>query len=109
PVRVGEARPGLRLQLVVAHVLGLEREGGVEVTREGVGRLAGNPEHLVEVVIRDALRSLRGDGGPHALRARAPLEGSQQVRLEALGAERYARHTTLDQDSSLGRRDRLRV
>ena len=36
------------------------------------------------------------------LRPGPPLEDVQQVRAEALGAERHARHATLDQHSSLG-------
>jgi len=48
PVRVGEPRPLLGLELVVRDVLRCERKRFVDVSREGGGALAGNPVQEVE-------------------------------------------------------------
>ena len=87
-VRVREARARLRLELVAGEVLRLERDRLREVALE-VGRaLAGNAVDQVERDVVEAGIAQRRHGSADVLRARAPLERLEQVRLEALRAER---------------------
>ena len=87
----------------------LEREQILEVRSKVGPLLARNPEDQVEVEALDARLPKHADRSRDLLRSGPPLEDVQQVRAEALGAERHTRHATLDQHSSLGRRDRLGV
>ncbi len=106
---VGEARSGLRLELVAGQVLGLERERGLEVTRQVVVRLAGNPVDQVEREVVEAGFAERRDGGAHLRGARAALEHLEQVRLEALRPERDAVDAVLAEERCELRRDGLGV
>ena len=93
PMRVGEARSGLRLELVTRQVLGPELESVGEVGIEIGGGLAGNP---VDEVERDVVKSgiaKMVEGPPDGVRLDNTVEDLQQVRPEALHAQRDSIHT----------------
>jgi hypothetical protein len=89
---VGEARPRLRLELVAGQVLRLEREGVVEVRLEIGGALAGDPVDEIERDVAKSGITKMMHGAADVVRAGNTLEHLQQLRPEALRAERHARH-----------------
>ena len=92
-MRVGEARPMLGLELVTRQVLGPELESVGEVGIEIGGGLARNP---VDEVERDVVKSgitKMVEGTPDGVRLDNTVEDLQQVRPEALHAQRDSIHT----------------
>ena len=92
-VRVREARPGLRLELVARQVLRFEREGFGQIGVEIGGALAGD---AVDEIERDVVESgiTKSVHRPtDVVRRRLPLERLEQMRPERLCAERDASHT----------------
>src|SRR5204863_7662888 len=92
PVRVGEPRSGLRLELVIGEVLRCKRERLGEIRVEIGGALAWNPIQEIErdVVKCDITESM--ERAPDGIRTGLSLENLEQPRLEALSAERHPRH-----------------
>ena len=78
-------------------MLRLERERLGEVALEVGGALARDPVDEVEREVVEAGLPERVHRAADVLRARAPLEHLQQVRLEALRAERHAVDAVLAQ------------
>ena len=90
-------------------MLGCERESLREIGVEIGGALAGNAVQQVE---RDVVKSGITESmerAPDVIRAGTALQDVEQPRLEALRAERDARHTGLAQESRELRRHRLGV
>ncbi len=90
-------------------MLGLQRESVAQVGIEVGGALAGNP---VDEVERDVVKSgitESVDGTPDVVRAGPSLEHREEVRAEALGAERDAVHAAPPQQLGQLRGHRLRV
>ena len=109
PVRVGEARPRLRLELVTGEVLRSERQGSVEVGIEVGGGLARDP---VDEVERDVVKSgitKMVEGASDGVRLGNALERGEQVRTKALRAEGHAVHPLFLQERREPGRHRLRV
>ena len=90
PVREGEARTRLRLELVAREVLGLEREGLGEVAVEVGGALARNAVDEIERDVVESGIAKSVHGAADVVRRRLSLEHLEQVGLEALRAERDA-------------------
>ena len=90
PEGMCEARPRLGLELVAGEVLGLERDRLVEVALEVGGALARDPVDEIERDVVESGITKTVDGAPDGVRPRAPLERREQLRLEALRAERDA-------------------
>ena len=90
-------------------MLRLERDRLGEVALEVGLALAGNPVDQVERDVVEAGFAQRPHGRAHVLRARAPLERLEQVRLEALRAERDAVDAVLAQQRGEAGRDGLGV
>ncbi len=90
-------------------MLGLERDRLGEVALQVGGALAGNPVDEVERDVVEAGVAERVHGASYVLGPRPPLERLEQVRLEALGAERDAVDAVLAQQRGQLGRDRLRV
>ena len=108
PVRVGEARAGLRFELVARQVLRAERDRLCEISLEVGGALAGNPVQEIE---RDVVKSgitQMVERAADGLRAGPSLEHLEQVRLEALGAEGDARHAPVAAGARRARASRSR-
>ena len=108
-VGVGEARPRLRLELVTGEVLRLERDRLGEVSLEIGDALAGNAVDQVEGDVVEACAAERPDRAADVVGARLPLERLEQVRLEALRAERDAIDPVFAQQRGELGRDRLRI
>ena len=90
-------------------MLGLQRESVAQVGVEVGGALAGNP---VDEVERDVVKSgitKSVDGASDVVRARPPVEHREQVRPEALRAQRDAVHAAFAQQPGQLRRHGLRV
>ena len=90
-------------------MLGLERDRLREVALEVGHALAGNAVDQVERDVVEAGFPQRRHGGADVLRARAPLERLEQVRLEALRAERDAVDPVLAEQRGEAGRDGLGV
>ena len=108
-VGVREAGARLRLELVAGEVLRLECDRLGEVALEVVDALAGNPVDQVERDVVEAGLPQRPHRDAHVLRARAPLERLEQVRLEALRAERDAVDPVLAEQRGQAGRDGLGI
>ena len=106
---VRETGARLRLELVAGEVLRLERDRLGEVALE-VGRaLARNAVDEVERDVVEAGLPQCRHRGAHVLGARTPLERLEQVRLEALGAERDTVDAVLAEQRGQAGRDGLGV
>ena len=73
-------------------MLGLERQRLGEVALEVGGALAGNAVDQVEREVVES-RLAQTERHAHVVGLRVPLEHAEQVRVEALRAERHAVHT----------------
>ena len=89
-MRVREARARLRFQLVRGEVLGLEREGLGEVAFEVGGALARDAVDEIERDVVESGITKNVDGAPDVVGSGNALEHVEQVRVEALRAERHA-------------------
>ena len=89
-VRMGEARAGLRLELVRRDVLGLERERLVEVPLEIRLRLAGDAVDQVEREIVEPGLTQHLERAANVGRLGGAAERAQEPRVERLRAERDA-------------------
>src|SRR5207244_2057132 len=88
-VRVREAGARLRFELVAREVLGLERQRLGEIGDEIGGALARDPVDEIEGDVVKSGTTEIVDRAPDVDRRRTPLEDAQQVRLEALSADRH--------------------
>ena len=85
---MGEARPRFGLELVAGQMLRPERECVTEVGIQVGGALAGDP---VDEIERDVVKSgitKMVEGAPDGVRLGNTLEHCEQVRPEALNAQR---------------------
>ena len=78
-------------------MLRLQRERLAQVGVEVGGALAGDAVDQVEREVVEAGLPQDGERPPHVVGPRAPLEHLEQPWLEALRAERDARHAALAQ------------
>src|SRR5438128_12160784 len=104
-----EAGARLRLELVAGQVLGLEGKGLGEVALEMGGALSRNP---VDEIERDVVKTgitQTVHGPPDVLRIGPAFEDGEQMRLEALCAERDASGAQLPKERRQLPRDRLRI
>ena len=88
----GEHGAGLHRELVVRQVRGLQRQRGTQVGGRAGAGLAGQREHQVEVEVGQAAGVQLLGGARHVRRHMDAAEDLEDVRVEALGAERYAGH-----------------
>jgi hypothetical protein len=91
-VRMGEARPLLRLQLVAGEVLRPERERLAQVGVEVGGALAGDPVDEIERYVVNSGITKIVDRAPDVVGPRLPLEHLEQPRPEALCPQRDPVH-----------------
>ena len=90
-------------------MLRLERDRLGEIELEVGDALAGDAIDEVEREVVKAGAAQGADGSADVVRACAPLERLEQVRLEALRAERDAVDALLAEQCCQGRRERLRI
>ena len=109
PVRDGEARSRLRLELVAGEVLRLEPQRLVEVGVEVGGALAGDAVDEIERDVVESGLAKSSDGASDVVGRSLALEHPEQVRLEALRAERDAGHAVRAQQGGDTLSHRLRV
>ena len=81
-------------------MLRLERERLAQVGVEVGGALAGDPVDEVERDVVEAGITEERERAPDVVGPRAPLEHLEQPRLEALRAERDARHAAVAQSAA---------
>jgi len=108
-VGVREAGPRLRLELVAGEVLGREVEGGSEVDVEIGGPLTRDAVDEIERDVVESGITEKVHGAPDDLGRRATLEHPEQIRPEALRAERDPGHTGCTKHRGHLARHRLRV
>src|SRR5581483_745257 len=107
--RVRETCARLRLQLVAGEMLGPELDRVFEIGVEVCHGLTRDAVEEVEREIVEAGIAEERERAPYVRRLRTPLEHGEEVRAEALRAERDARHTCAAQRAGELRRHRLRV
>src|SRR5207247_8179794 len=87
PVRVGETRPRLRLQLVAGEMFGLQRQRVAQVSVEIGGALAGDPVDEIQRDVVNAGTTETVEGASDGIRSGPPVEHLEQPRPKALRPE----------------------